>query len=180
MTSTIDKKPDIHAEDFQGSYEFLRTLLDSAPYPILVTELDSSISYANPSFEKMTGFAITELIGRKCPYPWWPTEKINEYLAANDEGRKKDLNKLLRNYVKKNGDCFWAVVYIAPVRSQGNILRFIANWVDVTERKRTEAALQESETRFRMLSENSISGIYIFRNGRFSYVNPALAEMLGR
>jgi PAS domain S-box-containing protein len=180
MTSTTFRKNNGRPEDFQGSYEFIRTLLDSAPYPVLVTNLDSSIDYVNPSFERLTGFTVAELAGQKCPYPWWPAEKIREYDAANFEGRKKDLNKLERYYHKKNGELFWAVVHIAPVISKGSIRSFIANWVDVTERKRTEAALQESETRFRMLSENSLSGIFIFREGRFSYINPALAEMLGR
>ncbi|HSQ41920.1 MAG TPA: PAS domain S-box protein [Fibrobacteraceae bacterium] len=37
----------------------------------------------------------------------------------------------------------------------------------------------ESEQRFRMLSENSLTGIYIVQNGRFAYVNPALEQMAG-
>jgi PAS domain S-box-containing protein len=48
------------------------------------------------------------------------------------------------------------------------------------ERKRTEEALRQSEERFRVISEQSLMGIYMIKNERFKYVNPKLAEMFGR
>ncbi len=50
---------------------------------------------------------------------------------------------------------------------------------DITAQKQTELALIESETRFRTLSENSLTGIYTIYNNRLQYVNPALAEIFG-
>jgi two-component system sensor kinase FixL len=166
--------------DLRTSYEFSRTLLQSGPYPVLVTGLDTSVQYVNPAFENLTGFTSAEVLGQKSPYPWWPPEKIPEYERANLEGRKIELNKLERYYQKKNGEVFWVAIHIAPVKYEEETRYFIANWVDFTERKRAEEALQESEARFRMLSENSLAGIFIVRHGRLSYVNPAFAVMLGR
>ncbi len=45
--------------------------------------------------------------------------------------------------------------------------------------KRAESELVESEERYRLLTHNSLTGIYIHRNGKLLYVNDRLAEMLG-
>ena len=50
---------------------------------------------------------------------------------------------------------------------------------EMIERQRTEAALRESESRFRALVEQSIAAIYIVDAGRFAYMNPRMCEMLG-
>ena len=50
---------------------------------------------------------------------------------------------------------------------------------DVTQRRLAELALLESEEHYRLLTENSLTGIYIHQNGRFVYVNRRLATMMG-
>ncbi len=51
---------------------------------------------------------------------------------------------------------------------------------DISDRKRTEIALKESESRFRSLCESSLTGIYIIQGGRIAYANPAMLRVLGR
>ncbi len=51
--------------------------------------------------------------------------------------------------------------------------------VEITERKRAETALRESEERYRALTENSLTGIYIHEDGELVYVNDRLAVMAG-
>jgi PAS domain S-box-containing protein/putative nucleotidyltransferase with HDIG domain len=56
----------------------------------------------------------------------------------------------------------------------------IVGWVDLTEVRRREAELRDSETRFRGMVEQTIAGFYVVRDGRIVYANPQFTRMLGR
>lgn len=62
----------------------------------------------------------------------------------------------------------------------GRALRLAGTNTDISENKRAEAAVQESEAKFRTLVEQSLAGIYIIQDGRFVYVNQRCAEIHGR
>lgn len=52
-------------------------------------------------------------------------------------------------------------------------------WIDLTDVYRHEQALRESEQRFRGMVEQSITGMYVRRDGRFLYVNPRFCDIVG-
>ncbi|MDX9844418.1 MAG: MASE3 domain-containing protein [Aquabacterium sp.] len=55
----------------------------------------------------------------------------------------------------------------------------IVAWTDLTDIRRSEQALRDSEQRFRSMVEQTISGIFVRRQSHFIYVNPRFAEILG-
>ncbi|MDB6015948.1 MAG: Multi-sensor signal transduction histidine kinase [Pedosphaera sp.] len=61
----------------------------------------------------------------------------------------------------------------------GEAQRMIGVNIDITEPKRIEQELKQSEERFRVISDQALMGIYIIQAERFSYVNPKFAEMFG-
>ncbi len=50
---------------------------------------------------------------------------------------------------------------------------------DITDRKRAEKKLKESEEKFRSITEKSLVGVYLIQDGKFRYVNPKFAEIFG-
>src|SRR5690606_22201000 len=63
---------------------------------------------------------------------------------------------------KKNGELYWALETIAPIRNAtGNPTHFLAIQQDITERKRVEAALRESEAQTRLIIQNALDAIIL-------------------
>ncbi|HYA13513.1 MAG TPA: PAS domain S-box protein [Syntrophales bacterium] len=72
------------------------------------------------------------------------------------------------------------VVSVSPLRdSGGKLIGSIHIAHNITERKRMEEALRESENKFRILAEKAVVGVYLIQDDLFRYINPRLADMLG-
>ena len=125
-------------EALKESEAFNSRLLESSPNPILVTNLDSSIRYANPATESLTGYTSAELIGLKTPYPWWPPEKHDEYKNNGPSTGYAEYFSQERYYRKKNGEIFWVALNIRKITDDGKAKYYLNSWVDITERKKAE------------------------------------------
>jgi PAS domain S-box-containing protein len=79
---------------------------------------------------------------------------------------------------RKDGTVFPVEVRAGSFQ-QGDRVYRLALVRDITERKRTEAELSEMRERYRVLTESSLTGIYLTEGARFVYVNPAMAKMFG-
>ena len=87
---------------------------------------------------------------------------------------------LEKRYIHKNGTEVDAHISVRCVfNANGAIDHLFVTHQDITERKRTERALRESEERFRNLIEGSIEGILIERYRRPLFANQAFADILG-
>ena len=125
------------------SEEFSFSLQNNSPNPILVINPDSTVRYVNPALEKLTGFSSKAIIGKKEPYPWW-TEEAPPKNAPLKAAMHKGKTKREVAYQKKTGERFWVEITTTPVKSNGEFKYYLVNWVDVSERKQAEEALQKA------------------------------------
>ena len=130
-------------EKLRESEEFSSILLSNAPYPLFVINADTSIRYVNPALEKLSGFSSAEIIGKKAPYPWWTEETAQKIEQDFKEAMRKGAKGREELFKKKNGERFWVSIHATPVIINGEYKYYLANWVDITERKQMEQELQE-------------------------------------
>ncbi|MBU4113338.1 MAG: PAS domain S-box protein [Gammaproteobacteria bacterium] len=119
-------------------------IVEQAPMTIVITDLAGSIEYANPWTTQSSGYTQEELHGQNlrllnsgltAPEVY---QGLWQTLTAGDVWRGEFNNK------KKNGDLYIEQAVVAPVLCADNTLHYVALKQDITERKRTEQALQDS------------------------------------
>ena len=85
-----------------------------------------------------------------------------------------------KRFIRADGGVIYAVIDVRAIRrADRSVECFLATIQDVTERKLAEAALRESEQKFKALVEQSLIGIYIVDDEKLIYVNPRAAEIFG-
>ena len=179
VTRDITKRKQAE-EALKASEEFRSSLLKNSPIPMLVINPDTSIKYVNPALEELTGFSAAEVIGGKAPYPWWTEETLEKISGDLAEAMVKGAVRLEELFKKKNGEQFWVEITSTPVRKDGEFKYYLANWVDITERKQAEEALADEVIRRRILIDESSDGIVIIdEKGSVYEANQRFAEMLG-
>ncbi len=107
---------------------------------------DRPLIYANQGFERMTGYAVSEVLGRNCRFLQGPDtdqSAMAEIRAALAEARPCVVEIL--NY-RKDGGTFWNRLSITPVRAaSGDLTHFIGVQSDVTARRVAEDGLRRSK-----------------------------------
>src|SRR5690349_16258259 len=176
-------KPRPQAPLALGGDEF-RMLVDSVQdYAIFMLDPQGRVASWNPGAQKLKGYRADEIIGRPLEtfYPepairsGWPREELRR---AGIDGRFEDEGWRVR----KDGTMFWASVVISAVRDEQGVLRGFAKVTrDLTERRRHEEALRQSEEQFRGLV-NSVKDYAIFLidpHGLVRTWNAGAAAILG-
>jgi len=139
----LEEEGKLAEELAKESEEFNSSLLDNSPNAIVVINPDSSVRYANLAFEELTGFSAAEVIGARAPFPWWTEETPHKGAEGIREFMRQGGRRLEEPFQKKSGERFWAEVNGTPVLRDGEFRYYLANWVDVTDRKRAEEEIRK-------------------------------------
>jgi len=120
--------------------------------------------------ETIIGRQVREIIGEKNYMFALP------YIEAALSGKATSYENI---FIVSQVESWMKVNYVPDVDKSGAVKGIFVLNVDITEGKLAEKALQESEQKFKDLSEKSIAGIYLVQDGIFKYVNLNLARTLG-
>jgi len=132
-------------KDAEKQLRLLKRGLESSYNGVVITDAlapDQPIIYVNPAFERITGYAEEEVLGRNCRFLQGEEQNQPELaLIHHSLVEKIELHVVLRNY-RKDGSPFWNDLYISPVLDeQGQTTHFIGVQNDISEEKRYQAEL---------------------------------------
>lgn len=176
---TLELKVKERTEDLRRSDNYNRSLIEVSIDPLVTIGADGKITDLNKAVEIVTGYKREEIIGTD----------FSSYFTAQDkaeEGYKRVFHKgWVKNYpleIQHKDGHITPVMYNASVfhDEKGNIMGVFAAARDITELKKIEDTLKESEQKYRTIIETAQEGIWIIdENANTRYVNLSMAEMLG-
>ncbi len=130
---------------------FRKAMEDSLVTGLRARDLEGRISYVNPAFCAMTGFAATELLGSVAPMPYWPPELIDEYQqrqAVRLSGNVPARDGYESVFMHKDGMRFPVLVFEAPlIDAQGTQSGWMSAIVDISEQRKMEEMSRSSQER---------------------------------
>jgi len=164
----------------QVSEERYRHLFNNTPLGVYRTTPDGRFLMANPALLKMLGFSdldelMTQNIEESATIVGYPRDKFKEDLEKY--GRVDGLEIAWR---RKDESVLWVRESAVAIRNKDDKTLYYDGVIeDITESKRAEQRLAESEKKYRTLVEQSNCMIYIFRHDKLFFVNNTACETLG-
>ncbi|MEM9339661.1 MAG: PAS domain-containing protein [Bacteroidota bacterium] len=143
-------------ERYKAEYTNLSLIASKTDNAIIITNKAGKIEYVNEGFEKLTEYTSEEVIGKK-PGEFLQGANTDPEHAKNIRtglNSGKPFRQDILNY-SKTGKEYWLSISISPIFDEkGEIEKYIAVETDVTEKRRSEAELEEAESELRNLMEN--------------------------
>jgi len=164
-------------ETLQAEKNKLQSIISVMEYGLTIQDKDYNILYQSEPQRATFG----DHLGEKCYRVYEGKEELCEGCPVEKAFRDGKSHTSERRVIIPSGEVtFWENT-ANPIRDAGGrIISCLEITRNITERKRMEEALLESEERFRSIVENSQAGIMILDDAyRFVYVNPELCRMSG-
>jgi PAS domain S-box-containing protein len=165
-------------QSFLKSEDKYRRLVETLREGIWVIDKDSRTTFVNPRMAEILGYDTEEMKGRHLFS--FMDERGVEIAKRLLERRKQNIKEQHDfEFLRKDGTRVYATLETAPITDDnGNYIGALASVMDITERKRVEKALRESEERLRSIFENSSDQIFMLdRDCRFLSINQTAADL---
>ncbi|MGA3018189.1 MAG: PAS domain S-box protein [Bryobacteraceae bacterium] len=166
----------------RDSEERFRNAFENAPFGMCLSATDGRFMQVNATFCRMLGYSAAELLASGWAELTHPDdqetgrrtlERLLGGLSASAEMEKR--------YLHRSGSIVWVSVRLSLVRDHaGSPLYFVVHVEDITERRRAQEALRESEERFRVMADGCPAVMWVTNaEGGNQFINRAHREFCG-
>jgi PAS domain S-box-containing protein len=160
--------------------EKAKILAQAIPLALMLVDREGTIIEGwNPAAERVFGLRREDALGGPMPHVRWTgKEETSAILLAAASG--ESISGMEVQCKRADGKWIDAIAFFTALYEGDELRGILALFEDITQRKRTENALRDSEVRFRGVFEKSQIGMAIVdTNIRVTQANPALGEMFG-
>ncbi len=182
LANALDITDRKHAEEaLRQSEARYRELFENSSDIIYTHDLEGNYTSVNEAAKRILGYTSEEFLAlgfRDIVDP--------EYIPTIAE----DLRKKIHNGVErtgpyelrvrsKDGTPVWVEINSRIIRDKGKPVGVHGTARDITDRKKAEEALRESEEKYRLVVENASEAIFVAQDGMIRFINPKTLELIG-
>lgn len=161
--------------------QFMRVLLDAIPNPVFYKDVQGTYLGCNKAFEALMGVSREEIVG-KTVYDLHPRELADNYHQMDLALFQTPGNQVYETPLQSADGTLYRVFANKAtfLGTDGRVAGLVGNIVDISDLRRAEEAVRESEARLRAIFEHAPVGItMVDSTGRFLQANPAYQEIVG-
>lgn len=150
---------------------------------VVITDAEYRITWVNEGYTRLTEYSLDEVRGEEpeCSAQQSRIDQLVMERMRSAVAKRISFEGEVMNYTK-NGRLYWVQIKTDPFfDDDGTLAGFVSIKTDITERKKAELALKDSEERYRLIFENSNEGmIQTHPDGKIEAVNSAACSIFGR
>jgi PAS domain S-box-containing protein len=168
LNDELEQRVSERTAELMASQERYRLITENISDVVWSMDLDLNLTYISPSVQEVIGYTAQEVLQMPVERLMPPgsfhhaRQLLEKAIAASETTRTKFLNAGELEFLRKDGSTLWGEVRVNFLYDEtGQRYGAVAMAREITARKRTEAALRESEAKFRGLVEQSSDAIYL-------------------
>ena len=181
LNDTVERKVLERTRDLEKSEERFKSLAACAPCGIFQTDAYGACTYVNDRYCEITGIAPNKAYGDAWAEAIHPDDRTTIFRAWQRTVAEGYRFEQEYRFVKPSGEVRWVLASAVPLHDlAGNIIGYVGNMIDITERKQREEADHETQQRVRSAFDDASIGMALVGlDGRWLQVNGALLDILG-
>jgi two-component system, cell cycle sensor histidine kinase and response regulator CckA len=165
-------------EALRQSEARFRAMCECAPLGICLTDCELYLGYANPALCELLGRQLDELSGRDLETIIAGARVASARVDDAADPHMPSAEAALQ-IVRSDGTTIWISLRMAAMHDDRELLGYVAVIADVTRERAALLAIDGAREDLRRVIESSPEGIAVVRDGRWVFVNRALAKTLG-
>ncbi len=173
---TDKKRAEVALRDSEEKY---RRIVETANEGVWEMDAQFRTTYVNRIMAQMLGYTEEEMLGRTV-HSFMYEEDLQEHHKRMENRRAGQDEIYERRFRRKDGSEAWLIVSATAIKGpEGNFAGSFAMLTDITDRKKAEEALRESEEKYRLFIETANEAVFVAQNGVLRFANRRCIELTG-